>query len=168
MVIWIIGLSGSGKTYTANNLENILKKNYRTIIVDGDEVRKYLTYDLGYSIRDRKKNSKKIQDLSLYLESLGFLVIVPILSLFNEHQIINRKIFKKYFQIYIKADLETLKKKDIKEIYKKKKNIVGKDIKFNTPVKSNVVLINKFDKKLYSNIEKVAKTIHGRIQKTIK
>lgn len=168
MVIWIIGLSGSGKTYTANKLSNILKKKYKTIILDGDEVRRYLTYDLGYSIIDRKKNSKKIQDLSLYLESLGFLVIVPILSIFNEHQIINRKIFKKYFQIYIRTNLETLKKKDLKGIYKKNKNVVGKDIKFNIPVKSNVVLINKFDKKLYSNIQKVAKTIHERIQKTIK
>ena len=53
MVIWIIGLSGSGKSYLARN---ICKKFKKIIIwIDGDDVRKYITYNLQYSIKDRKK-----------------------------------------------------------------------------------------------------------------
>ena len=54
MVIWIIGLSGSGKTYLAKKILKALG-NYKKVHVDGDEVRKYLTYNLGYSYEDRKK-----------------------------------------------------------------------------------------------------------------
>ena len=59
MVIWIIGLSGSGKSFLANKIyKSALEKNKKAIWIDGDEIRKYITYDLGYTSQDRKKNSK--------------------------------------------------------------------------------------------------------------
>ena len=73
MVIWIIGLSGSGKTYLAKNIfKNI---NGKKIVIDGDMIRKYITYDLKYTIKDRKKNSQFISDLCKFLEVQGFVVI---------------------------------------------------------------------------------------------
>ena len=57
MVIWIIGLSGSGKSFYAKQIK---KKISNSIIVDGDEVRKYITTKLGYSSKDRKENSLMI------------------------------------------------------------------------------------------------------------
>ena len=98
MVIWIIGLSGSGKTYLAKNLFKNMRE--KKIMVDGDMVRKYITYKLKYSIKDREKNSQLISDLCKFLEKQGFLVICSILSIFTEHQKINnvrknKKEFKK-------------------------------------------------------------------------
>ena len=61
MVIWIIGMSGSGKSFLARKLH---KRINNSIIVDGDEIRKKFTYDLGYS---KKKIEKKIQ---IYSKSL--------------------------------------------------------------------------------------------------
>ena len=52
MVIWIIGLSGSGKTYLSKKIYNKLKG--KKILVDGDTVRKYITYNLKYSKKDRE------------------------------------------------------------------------------------------------------------------
>ena len=53
MVIWIIGKSGSGKSFLAKKLQ---KKIKNSILVDGDEVRKFFTYNLGYSKKDRENN----------------------------------------------------------------------------------------------------------------
>ena len=103
MVIWIIGLSGSGKTYLANNLFKKMKG--KKIFVDGDDVRKHITYNLKYSKKDREKNSQLISDLCKFLEIKGFTVICSILSIFKNHQKLNRKKFNDYFQIFINTDI---------------------------------------------------------------
>ena len=161
MVIWIIGLSGSGKTFLANSLKSGLNNN-NVIIVDGDEVRKHITYKLGYSHSDRKKNSTLSSNLCKFLESKGYVVICPILSIFNEHQKKNRKKFKKYIQIYIKSDLKILKKRNNKSVYKKKKNIVGKDIKFPEPYKSHFTIKNSFKKDFENEVKKIIKLINAK------
>lgn len=141
MVIWIIGLSGSGKTYLAKNLLKKIKG--KKIIVDGDIVRKHISYNLNYTKKDRKKNSQLISDLCKFLESQGFLVICPILSIFREHQKLNRKKFDNYFQIFISSNISNLKKRNIKKIYSKN-NVVGKNLKFPKPYKSDIVIKNNF------------------------
>ena len=152
MVVWIIGLSGSGKSFLAKSLCQKFK-NKKIIWIDGDDVRKYISYDLGYTIKDRKKNSLLISNICKFLENKGFIVICSILSIFREHQKRNRKIFKKYIQIYIKSNIEDLKKINNKKIYNNKKNIVGINIKFPKPFKSDFV-IERIKKKFDQNILK--------------
>ena len=98
MVVWIIGLSGSGKSYLARSICKKFKKK-KIIWIDGDNVRKYITYDLGYSIKDRKKNSLTISNICKFLENKGFIVVCSILSIFK---IIKKEIenFKKYINIH--------------------------------------------------------------------
>lgn len=157
MVIWLIGLSGSGKSFYA---ETLSKKIKNSIVVDGDDVRKFITPDLGYSLTDRKKNSKIISDLCNFLEKKGFIVICPILSIFKEHQKKNRRKFQNYFQIYIKSDFLELKKRNSKLIYNKKKNVVGYDIKFPEPYKNDIVIYNNYEKsRTLENIKKIFKFI---------
>lgn len=160
MVIWFIGLSGSGKTFYSSKLFNLLKKK-KIIKIDGDEIRKYINYNLDYSIKDRKKNSILISDLCNFLEKQGFLVICSILSIFPEHQKRNRKIFKEYIQIYIKAKIEKIVKRNKKKIYEKT-NVVGKDIKFPIPYKSDLIIYNNFDKKYKIQINKIIKIINAK------
>ena len=156
MVIWIIGLSGSGKSFYANEIK---KKISNSIIVDGDEVRKYITTKLGYSSKDRKENSLMIIKLCSFLESKGFNVICPILSIFPQHQKKNRRIFKKYYQIYIEANKGDIVSRNKKRVYSLKKNVVGKDIKFPKPYKSNLIIKNKFDQSYKKNIKKIISLI---------
>ena len=156
MVIWIIGLSGSGKSFYAKEIK---KKISNSIIVDGDEVRKYITTKLGYSSKDRKENSLMIIKLCSFLESKGFNVICPILSIFPQHQKKNRKIFKKYYQIYIEVNKEDIVSRNKKKVYSLKKNVVGKDIKFPKPYKSNLIIKNKFDKSYKKNIKRIISLI---------
>lgn len=142
MVIWIIGKSGSGKTFFARKLEKLFRGK-KSFLVDGDEVRKYLNTDLSYSTVDRKINSSRIQKLCLYLEKKNFLVLCSIQSIFTKDQKKNRKIFEDYKQIYLKVDEKIFKKRRSK-LYKFKKNIVGKDIKFPEPFRSDLVISNDF------------------------
>ena len=80
MVIWIVGLSGSGKTYLAKSLFRSFKG--KKIIVDGDIVRKYITYNLKYSKKDRKKKSQIISDLCQFLEAQGFLHLLNTINIY--------------------------------------------------------------------------------------
>ena len=159
MVIWIIGLSGSGKTYLA---KQILKKfKGKKIHIDGDEIRKYFTYNLGYTKKDRKKNSLFICDLCAYLEQKDYIVVCSILSIFNDHQLNNRKKFRKYFQIFIKTNITQLLKRNNKKIYSKAKNVVGNHIKFPTPVKNDMVIKNHFKPYDPKIIKKIIRKINN-------
>ena len=158
MVVWIIGLSGSGKTYLAKNIFNNVKG--KKIIVDGDIVRNYITYNLKYTKKDRKKNSQLISDLCKFLEHQGFTVICSILSIFTDHQRVNRKKFKDYFQIFIKSNISNLKKRNIKKIYNKK-NVVGRNIKFPNPYKSDLIIKNNFAPYSQNKIDQIIKKINN-------
>ena len=86
MVIWLIGISGSGKSFYGKKLFSLISKKKKVIHIDGDEVRKYLSYELKYSKKDREKNSLLISDLCNFLEKKGYLVICSILSIIKKHQ----------------------------------------------------------------------------------
>ena len=75
MVIWIIGKSGSGKSYLAQKIINKVKLKKKTIWIDGDNFRKKYCKDLGYSIKDRRINSKRIQNFCLKHEKQNKIVI---------------------------------------------------------------------------------------------
>lgn len=159
MVIWIIGLSGSGKSFYAKEIK---KKISNSIIVDGDEVRKYITTKLGYSSKDRKENSLMIIKLCSFLESKGFNVICPILSIFPQHQKKNRKIFKKYMQIFLNANMGNLKTKSKNQVYNLKRNVVGKDISFPKPYKSDLIFQNYYNKKINFFLKKIIKRVNEK------
>ena len=139
MVVWITGLSGSGKTTVA---KYIIKKSIDThpnmVMLDGDVVREIFNNDLGHEQKDRIVQIKRLQNLSLFLEKQNQIVIVS--ALYSSPQLLkwNRRNFKNYFEIFLNAPLEVVKKRDPKMIYKnynlgKEKNIVGIDIAWHKP-----------------------------------
>ena len=87
MVIWIIGKSGVGKTFLAKKIYFKVKKNFKKVIwIDGDKFRRKFSRDLGFSIKERRKNSLRIQKYCKYYEKKKYVVICSILSIFREHQ----------------------------------------------------------------------------------
>jgi adenylylsulfate kinase-like enzyme len=121
--LWFIGLAGSGKTFASKYLDKKIKNN---IIIDGDEVRKKISYDLGYSLSDRTKQIRRMLGIALIcIKSKKFPIISTVL--------INNKILKQAKKnnikvIKIEREMKQLKK--VKKIYKNSKNVVGKDISF--------------------------------------
>ncbi len=166
MVIWIIGKSGSGKSFLAKNLIKNMKKIYKKkkiLWIDGDDFRKKFSSDLGYSLLDRKKNSKRIQNRCKIFEDKSYLIVCSILSIFKNHQKRNRRLFKNYIQVYIDVATEKLSKRNSKNIYANKKDVVGKDIKFPTPYKSDIIIKNNFDSRYLKNIKKINKLIDEKL-----
>ena len=162
MVICITGMSGSGKSFYAKKIfQKLQKKKKKVFIIDGDDVRKYITYNLGYSLNDRQKNSKIISDLCKYFESKNYLVICSILSIFRDHQKRNRKFFNKYIQISIEVPTKKLIKRNNKSIYNKR-DVVGKNIKFPKPYRPDLLINNEFNDTYKANLKKIIALINAK------
>ena len=162
MVIWIIGMSGSGKTFTANYLKKKIQSKFRkkTIQIDGDQLRKLTNNDLGYDINSRRINSLRMQNFCKYLESQGFIVVCSILSIFSEHRKKNKKIFNSYKEIFIYSELEQILKRDKRNIYKKNTNVVGKHIKYSIPKNYDYLVKNNGTKKeLIEKLDSLVKNL---------
>ena len=104
MVVWIIGLSGSGKTTIANELYSKVRSEIKNVVkVDGDIIREMFQNDIGHSVEHRKRNADRISKLCKFLEDQGIVVICSILSAFQNSKDWNRQNFDSYYEIYIEA-----------------------------------------------------------------
>ena len=85
MIVWIVGLSGAGKTTLANQIVYKLRENGKKIVhLDGDLIRNLYGNDIGHSIEDRKKNADRICKLCKFLDLQEIDVVTSILSIFPE------------------------------------------------------------------------------------
>ena len=169
MVIWILGLSGAGKSFLSIKLREELKEDYgEFLILDGDVLRKIFDNDLGFSYEDRNINASRISKLALFLSQNKINVIVPVLSLFPDWLEWNRKNIKEYYEIFIDVPLSILKKRNNKNIYfkegKENKNVVGVEIKFDKPRSADLKITNSFDE---NSLKKNLMLIKNLIQKNV-
>jgi adenylylsulfate kinase-like enzyme len=148
MVIWVIGLSGAGKTTLAKEVvKQTNKYKFNVVLLDGDIIRDIYDNDIGHTLDDRRINAKRINRLCMMLENQGIHVVCSILSLFPESRLWNRENIKNYYEVYIEAPIDQLQKRDYKGLYKKFSegeinNVAGMDIKFIPPNKSDLIINN--------------------------
>ena len=149
MVIWIIGLSGAGKTTIGREVARqwrLIPAN--CVLLDGDEVRKIFGHDqadTAYSVNGRRKNAERMTALCSLLDSQGINVVCCILSLFSEMRAENRRRFSRYFEVFLDAPLSALKARDPKGLYAAAESgaahdVVGIDIPFERPSTSDMVI----------------------------
>lgn len=149
MVIWIIGLSGAGKTTLARALsERWRVRAPNTVLVDGDEVRRVFGRDDGpdaYTVDGRRRNAERMAALCEMLDTQGINVVCAILSLFPEQRAENRRRFSRYFEVFLDAPLHSLEARDAKGLYASARagnmnNVVGVDIPFPRPEGADLVI----------------------------
>ena len=110
MVIWITGLSGSGKTTIGKRVYKYIKTKYiNTVFLDGDIIRKALNYHFGYTLEDRHASAIQIHGICNMLEKENLIVICSTISLFHDIHKMNRNNFNQYIEIYLDCKMNTLK-----------------------------------------------------------
>jgi bifunctional enzyme CysN/CysC len=119
-ILWLTGLSGSGKSTMAKLLQKrLFDKGYSVFGLDGDNVRKGLNRDLGFAPADRSENIRRVGEVASLFAQSGTIVICSFISPYREDRRRVRAIAPDYFHsIYIKASLETCERRDTKGLYK--------------------------------------------------
>lgn len=117
-VYWLTGLSGAGKTTIGRLLyQHIQRQKSNVVFLDGDILRQVFGDDLGYSPDDRLKSAMRNARLCKMLVEQGLDVVCCTISMFDSVRYWNRENLPGYVEIYIKASMETLQKRDQKGLY---------------------------------------------------
>lgn len=152
MVIWLIGLSGAGKTTIGREVHRRLKSVHpNTVFVDGDEVRAVFAHDRGpdaYTPAGRARNAERMAELCAWLDRQGMHVVCCCLSIFEETRAWNRAHYGRYLEVLVDVPWETLvAERDYKGLYAAAlrgecPNVVGVDIPWTPPAAPDLTLIN--------------------------
>ena len=119
-VLWFTGLSGAGKTTTAEYVRDELVKCGRAVeLLDGDALRKTISSGLGFSREDRLENDKRIVYVAGLLSKHGVDVLVSAISPYAEMREHARRELPGYIEIYIQCSLQECERRDVKGLYAK-------------------------------------------------
>ena len=144
--IWLTGIPASGKTTISNLLKDYFqKKNIPAIILDGDEIRKTISKDLGFSPQDRKEHNRRVIEIAKLLVKNNFTAIIPLISPYQETRDLARKEIPNFVEVYVKASLDTCIKRDPKGLYQKARNgeiqnLTGLQSPYEEPQNPEVIL----------------------------
>ncbi|MBU0579956.1 MAG: adenylyl-sulfate kinase, partial [Candidatus Margulisbacteria bacterium] len=167
-VIWLTGLSGSGKSTIGVALEDMLyAQGYRTYMLDGDNIRHGLNKNLGFSPEDREENIRRIGEVAKLFADAGVITITSFISPYRTDRDRVRSITGKgdFIEVYVKCDLDVCEKRDPKGLYKKArageiKEFTGISAPYEEPLNAELIVdntnitIKEAAEKFFSYLEK--------------
>jgi len=121
-ILWFTGLSGSGKSTLAHALEEKLhERGKRTYVLDGDNIRKGLCGDLGFSDEDRTENIRRIGEVAKLMIDAGLIVMTAFISPFRRDRQIARDLVEEgdFIEVFCDAPLDVCEDRDVKGLYRK-------------------------------------------------
>jgi bifunctional enzyme CysN/CysC len=147
-VIWLTGLSGSGKSTVSTELEReLFNLGKHVYVLDGDNVRHGLCSDLAFSPEDRKENIRRVGEVAKLMADAGIIVITAFISPYRSDRDLVRKITPpdQFVEVYVNAPIEVCEQRDPKGLYAKAraneiKNFTGISAPYETPEKPEVEL----------------------------
>lgn len=145
-VVWLTGLSGSGKSTIANALEvKLHQRKIRTFVLDGDNVRHGLNADLGFTETDRAENIRRVAEVAKLFVDAGLVTIVSFISPFEAERLLARDIIGEsdFFEVFVDAPMVVVEKRDTKGLYAKARagllpNFTGVDSPYEIPTNPNL------------------------------
>ena len=165
-VLWFTGLSGSGKSTVANEVEKALfARGIRTFTLDGDNIRHGLNQDLGFTDADRVENIRRIAEVAKLMVEAGLVVLTAFISPFRSERDMARALFDEdeFIEVFLDVPLETAEQRDPKGLYKKARrgeipNFTGIDSPYEPPSDPELVLATG-DLSLDECVEHVVKMV---------
>lgn len=147
-VIWLTGLSGSGKSTIANTLEKELHAlGKRTYVLDGDNVRQGLNKDLGFTDADRVENIRRAAEVARLMLDAGLIVIAAFISPFRAERQMARELIgeNNFIEVYVDTPLAVCEQRDPKGLYKKARrgqlpNMTGIGSAYEPPAQPDLVV----------------------------
>ena len=147
-LLWLTGISGSGKSTIANELEKkLFSIGIRTYILDGDNVRHGLNNDLGFNDADRVENIRRVGEVSKLMLDAGILVISSFISPFASERDMVKSLLEEddFVEIFIDTPIDVAEKRDPKGLYKKARageipNFTGISSPYEEPQSPNISL----------------------------
>ena len=147
-VIWLTGLSGSGKSTIANALETTLFANgAHCYVLDGDNLRLGLNMDLGFTAEDRAENVRRVSEVAKLMVDAGLIVITALVSPFAADRNRAKSIFEEgeFLEVYVNTPVEICQQRDPKGLYKKSAagelpNFTGISQDYEAPTNPDLVL----------------------------
>ena len=145
-VVWMTGLPGSGKTTLARALQYRLSQEGKVVaVLDGDEIRKGLSADLGFSKEDREEHNRRVIFVSKLLIQHGVNVIVPLISPYREIRAFARQELGNFIEVWIKCSLDECIRRDPKGLYARAlageiTGMTGLDDPYEAPLNCEVVV----------------------------
>ena len=140
-ILWFTGLSGSGKSTIANEVEKTLNLlNRHTFLLDGDNIRHGLNKDLGFTETDRIENIRRVGEVAKLMADAGLIVLTAFISPFRAERDMVRAMMPEgeFVEIFVDTPLEVAEARDVKGLYKKAragqlKNFTGIDSPYEPP-----------------------------------
>lgn len=170
-VIWFTGLSGSGKTTLAYSLQQKLTNNgFDSIVLDGDELRKGINSDLGFTTQDRYENIRRAAEIAKLLIKNNQIVICSFITPTEDLRFLAKSIVNEdnYSEVFLDCSLTICEKRDVKSLYEKArkgeiKNFTGLTSVFEKPNNPSIILNTE-----YNSIENCVNELYYYIINSIK
>jgi bifunctional enzyme CysN/CysC len=121
-VLWFTGLSGAGKSTLANRVDRqLFARGYHTFLLDGDNLRRGLNRDLGFSDADRVENIRRVAEVARLMVDAGLIVLVCLISPFRADRALARSRFEpgEFVEVHVDAPLAVAEARDVKGLYRK-------------------------------------------------
>ncbi len=171
IAIWMTGLSGSGKTTIAIELENKLnEKGLLTQILDGDNIRTGINKNLGFSETDRIENIRRIAEITKLFVNCGVITICCFVSPTEEIRTMAKNIIdtEDFIEVFVNTSLEVCEQRDVKGLYAKARkgeiaDFTGINAPFEAPENAAIEITEVLS--VEESVEKILSNINLKIQK---
>ncbi len=168
LTVWFTGLSSAGKTTLSRAVrDRLLADGFRVELLDGDEVRRSLCRELGFSRADRDENVSRIAFVAELLVRHGVVVLVSAIAPYREAREKARARIHRFIEVFVNAPLEVCERRDVKGLYKRARagelsNMTGVNDPYEAPLRPEVECRTDLEV-LEQSVEKVLAEIYERL-----